>query len=205
MAPQITLYFLQASRCIRTAWQLHALNLDYELKFSSRVNGLAPPEFRQEAGGLGKFPTLVDNGITLFESGNIADLLPPLGDPKRYAVLQWVHAAEGTIALHGIAVMYARWHQKSGSVEETEIGLSKNIQNDLNYVTAELEKSGGKFLFGDQLSLADIQVHFSVAFVLGMKLGTLGKRWERLEQYVKDCEDTESYKQAVEKTGHKLG
>lgn len=131
-------------------------------------------------------------------------LLPPLGDPKRYAVLQWVHAAEGTLALHGIAVLYARWHQKSGSVEETEVGLSKNVQNDLNYVTAELEKSGGRFLFGDQLTLADIQVHFSLAFVLGKELGTQGKRWERLEQYVKDCEATESYKQAVEKTGHAI-
>lgn len=73
MAPQITLYFLQASRCIRTAWQLHEQKLDYELKFSPRVNGLAPPEFRQEAGGLGKFPTLVDNGISYYESGNIAE------------------------------------------------------------------------------------------------------------------------------------
>jgi glutathione S-transferase len=32
----------------------------------------------------------------------------------------------------------------------------------------------------------------------------MGKRWERLEKYVKDCEATESYKQAVEKTGHQF-
>jgi glutathione S-transferase len=73
MAPQITFYFLQASRCIRTAWQLHELGLDYDLKFSDRVGGLAPPEFRKEAGGLGKFPTIVDNGVTIAESGNIAE------------------------------------------------------------------------------------------------------------------------------------
>lgn len=73
MAPQITLYFLQASRCIRTAWQLHELGLDYDLKYSDRVGGLAPPEFRKEAGGLGKFPTIVDNGVTVTESGNIAE------------------------------------------------------------------------------------------------------------------------------------
>lgn len=73
MAPNITLYFLQASRSIRTAWQLHELGLDYTVKFSPRVGGLAPPEFKQEAGGLGKFPTLVDNGVVLYESGNIAE------------------------------------------------------------------------------------------------------------------------------------
>jgi len=73
MAPSITLYFLQASRCIRSAWQLNDLGLDYEVKFSSRLNGLAPPEFKKEAGGLGKFPTLVDNGTVVMESGNIAE------------------------------------------------------------------------------------------------------------------------------------
>jgi glutathione S-transferase len=113
-----------------------------------------------------------------------------------------VHASEGTFALHGISVMYARWHQKSGDPKETEIGLSKNIQADLDFMTAELGKSSGKFLFGDQLSVADIQMHFSVAFILQRELGTLGKRWERLEKYVRDCEATESYKKAVEKTGH---
>jgi glutathione S-transferase len=71
--PQITLYFLQASRCIRTAWQLHELNLPYNLRFSAREGGLAPPDFRKEAGGLGKFPTLIDGDLTLGESGNIAE------------------------------------------------------------------------------------------------------------------------------------
>ena len=100
--------------------------------------------------------------------------------------------------------MYARWHQKTGDPKETEKGLSKNIHNDLDFMTAELEKSNGKFLFGDEITLADIQMHFSIAFILGRDLGLLGKRWERLEKYVKDCEATESYKQAVEKTGHEF-
>lgn len=73
MAPQITLYFLQASRCIRTAWQLHELGLDYAVKFSPREGGLAPPAFRKEVGGLGKFPTLVDGDVTVTESGNIGE------------------------------------------------------------------------------------------------------------------------------------
>lgn len=131
-------------------------------------------------------------------------LLPPVGDPKRYAILQWVHAAEGTFALHGISVMYARWHQHTGDPKETEKGLSKNIHNDLDFMTAELEKSSGKFLFGDEITLADIQMHFSIAFILARDLGLMGKRWEKLEKYLKDCESTESYKQAVEKTGHQF-
>ena len=73
MAPQITLYFLQASRCIRSAWLLNALDLDYNVKFAPRENGVAPAAFKQEAGGLGKFPTLIDGDVTLFESSNITE------------------------------------------------------------------------------------------------------------------------------------
>ena len=56
MMPQITLYFLQASRSIRIAWLLEELGLDYELKFADREAGKAPQWLKDEAGGLGKFP-----------------------------------------------------------------------------------------------------------------------------------------------------
>lgn len=70
--PQITLYFLQASRCIRSAWLLEELGLDYELKFADRVNQKAPDEFKLASGNpLGKFPTLKDGDLVIYESGNI--------------------------------------------------------------------------------------------------------------------------------------
>lgn len=71
--PPITLWFLQASRCIRNAWLLEELGLKYEVKFSNRENGLAPDSFKKAAGGLGKFPTLQDGDITVGESGLITE------------------------------------------------------------------------------------------------------------------------------------
>ena len=71
--PKITLWFLQASRCIRNAWVLEELGLDYDVKFSNRENGVAPAGFKQEAGDLGKFPMLQDGDQEIAESGNITE------------------------------------------------------------------------------------------------------------------------------------
>lgn len=71
--PKITLWFLQASRSIRIAWLLEELGLDYEVKFADRENGVAPPGFKKEAGGLGKFPMLEDGELKIQESGCIVE------------------------------------------------------------------------------------------------------------------------------------
>lgn len=75
--PNITLYLLQSSRAIRTAWLLEELNLDYKCELSNRENGVAPLAFKEaiiKAGNpLGKSPTLVDDGIVVSESGAISE------------------------------------------------------------------------------------------------------------------------------------
>jgi glutathione S-transferase len=72
--PDITLYFLQASRSIRTAWQLEELGLDYKLEFSERENGKAPQHFKDASSdALGKFPLLKDGELVVGESGAIAE------------------------------------------------------------------------------------------------------------------------------------
>ena len=131
-------------------------------------------------------------------------LLPALGDPKRYKVLQWIHAAEATWALHGISILYARWNQKDGDVKKTEEGMSRNVIKDMNFLESELKKSGGKFLLGDSITAADTMMHFSAVFILARELGVKSKDYPGIERYIKDCEATESYKKAVDKTGHSL-
>lgn len=75
--PELTLYFLQASRSIRSAWQLEELGLDYKLEFSERENQKAPQHFKDNSGdALGKFPLLKDGDLTIPESGAIAEYVP---------------------------------------------------------------------------------------------------------------------------------
>ncbi|GAB7345098.1 hypothetical protein MBLNU457_3498t1 [Dothideomycetes sp. NU457] len=212
----ITLYFLQASRSIRTAWQLEELGLDYNVEFSPRVNKVAPPDFKQKAGDLGKFPTLVDNGLSVFESGAICEYLEekydqshkllPTDPSKRSTALRWVHAAEGTFMLHAIGITYTRWF--SGEHVEAaamiEAGMGKNVQKDFDLLEQELGKSQGKFLLGEQLTVADIMMHFSASFILARGLGTRGKSYPGVERWIEDCEATESFRKAVRHTGYDL-
>ena len=73
--PDITLYFLQASRSIRIVWLLEELGLEYKLEFYNREDtGLAPASFKRSCGsGLGKAPVLKDGDLTLQESGAITE------------------------------------------------------------------------------------------------------------------------------------
>jgi len=74
-SPNITLYFLGASRAIRIAWLLEELSLPYELVSSPRAsNGLAPPAFKAKVPTkLGKSPVIKDGDIVIQESSAIAE------------------------------------------------------------------------------------------------------------------------------------
>ncbi|KAF2131841.1 glutathione S-transferase [Dothidotthia symphoricarpi CBS 119687] len=218
--PPITLWFLQASRCIRTAWLLEELGLEYNVKSTGRTPaGKAPDDFKRQSGNpLGKFPTIQDGDLTIGESGAITEYLCETYDkaskyiPKdlvtRTKVLQWIHASEATFALHGIAILYTRWNLPkdvpAGTLEAMEKGLSVNVQNDLNWLEDELSKSSGRFLCGDHVTAADVMMQFSAEFILARELGTQGKNWPKVEEWLQTCTNTEGYKRAVEKTGHKL-
>lgn len=220
--PNITLYFLQASRCIRTAWLFESLNLPYNVKFSDRVNNKAPDEFKQLCGNpLGKFPTLHDGDLKLWESGTITEYLcetydmdgtmMPLNGIERYKTMIWVHAAEGTFLLHALAITYTRWNAPEdladGHKNGLEKGLSMSVLKDLDWLEMELEAQGTGWLVGAAPSAADIMMHFSIQFIFARELGVKGAakdKWKNIRKWLADCGNDAAYKKAVEKTGYTL-
>jgi glutathione S-transferase len=68
----LTLYFLQASRAIRSAWILEELEVPYELKYANRLpDGSAPNELGVPT-AVKMSPAIQDGDITIGESGAIA-------------------------------------------------------------------------------------------------------------------------------------
>ncbi|KAL9061524.1 MAG: hypothetical protein Q9162_000056 [Coniocarpon cinnabarinum] len=205
--PHLTLYFLQASRSIRVAWLLELLELPYQLESSPRVSNKAPAAFKEASGSrLGKFPVLRDaqpnsEDVVLFESGAIVeslcdrfdlagDLIPRAEEGKTYLrgrVLTFVHAAEGMIMLHALAILYFRWNvpqafrESSEGIEmmrETERNMSVNVRNDFDWLEQELSASTGLYLVGNSVTAADVMMGFSVEFVIARQLGITREEFE---------------------------
>lgn len=70
--PKITVYFLQASRSIRTVWLLEELGIPYEVEFADRQANKAPQDFKVNS-PTGRFPSIKDGDLVVAESGAISE------------------------------------------------------------------------------------------------------------------------------------
>lgn len=142
----------------------------------------------------------------LCEKYDTAHKLLPEHTATRIQCLRWLHAAEATYALHALAILYTRWFgaDNPSAAEKTEQGMSVNVCKDMDFLDVSLAKNKTKFLVGDTVTVADCMMLFSAQFILARQLGTKGRKWENVERWIAECEATESYKRALEKTGHKL-
>lgn len=110
----LTLYHVAGSRSMRSLWLLHELGIPFDVKeMPFDLKYLRSPEYLA-VHPLGRVPCLVDDEITVFESGAITQYLCERyddgklgrgpGHPERYEWLQWIHYAE-TIAVHAATLV----------------------------------------------------------------------------------------------------
>ena len=116
--------------------------------------------------------------------------------------------------MHGIAIMYARARLPKDVPEGTwkamHEAMAPNMHNNLNWLDSHLKpvhEAGGRYLVGDHLTAADINMLFSIQLIYDRKLGLedTDKAWENVERWRREMEEEESWKRCVEKTGFKLG
>jgi glutathione S-transferase len=102
----IKLYHAQLTRSVRIVWLLEELGVPYELATVPFTPPTPSTAFSQRT-PFGKFPTIEDGDLTMFESGAILEyilerygqgrLAPAPGTPARGKFLQWVHFAEASM------------------------------------------------------------------------------------------------------------
>jgi glutathione S-transferase len=201
----IIVHHLNDSRSQRILWLLEELDLPYEIKRYQRdaTTRLAPPEL-QKVHPLGKSPVITDGDRTIVESGAIIDyivrrhgggrLQPATESPAYDEYQQWLHYAEGSAMLPLMINLYAM--RLGDAAAPLMPRIESEIANHLSYIDGALK--GRKFIVGDSLTGADIQMSF-----VGEVAGAFGKRakYPNLDAWTRRLHDRPAYKKAIEKGG----
>ncbi|EJD54777.1 glutathione S-transferase-like protein [Auricularia subglabra TFB-10046 SS5] len=213
--PTLVLHHLSASRSFRILWLLEELNVPYEIKKYTRVEGLFAPEELKKVSPLGKAPILQDGDVTLAESGAIVEYLihkygPQFNCPEEHYVqnVYFTHLAESTLGPTGSTKI--TWQVLPTKVPfvvrpilnavKTKF-LSARIDPELQTLTTivedQLAKAPAEFFVADRLTSADFMMHWCLAFFED-RLPALGPK---TKAYVARMKERPAYKSAVEKGG----
>jgi glutathione S-transferase len=198
----IKLYFAPRTRSIRILWLLEELGLPYELVRAE----FKPPSrnfFVQET-PTGKFPTIEDGDVVMFESGAIVEYLlerygrgrlaPPPGSRERAPFLQWLHFAESTaFPPLGILVWLTLYRPDAGAHATLIDDTRARAAAGLDVVERQLART--PYLVGDDFTAADIMMGFTL--VAARLLGPLDDRYPALNAYLARLESRPAFQKAI--------
>ena len=172
----LTLYHCNGSRSMRSLWLLYEMGIEFTLKeLPFSMEGLRTPEYLSIS-PLGRVPCLVDDGVSVFESGAIAQYLGEHydpegklhrapGTPERTEWLIWLHYAE-TMAVHGASLVqqkvFIAKEDRSPVVQKLE---SRRLEKALEVVDRHL--ADRDFLLKSGFSTVDTNVGYSVHLAKG--------------------------------------
>jgi glutathione S-transferase len=196
----ITLYHAPRTRSLRIVWLLEELGVPYELA----TVGFEPParQFSQRT-PTGKFPTLVDGEVTMFESGAIGEYLverygagrlaPPIGSPARGAYLQWMHYAESAFVPFGNIA----WHRLFKQDADDIPGVMEDYREWARAALAVLERAlaDKPYLVGDAFTAADAMMGYTVLCVRWF--GMLGEEYPNLNAYLDRLQERPAFQKAL--------
>lgn len=111
-------------------------------------------------------------------------------------------AAEGDFMLHGEAIFSIRKAAPTPAIQEIEAKLAVPVQHDLDWLEEQLRNGATTYLAGNEVTVADTMMVFSVQDIFANKLGTAGRAWPRINEWLKHVESGEIYQRALQRTGY---
>jgi glutathione S-transferase len=201
----ITIHHLDDSRSQRILWLLEELGQPYEITQHKRdpETRLAPTALKA-VHPLGKSPVIEDEDRVVAESGAIIDyilrrygngrLQPAASDPCYDNYVHWMHYAEGSgMPAFIIRINVARVGDSAAPMLPR---LDAEIALQLSYINDALE--GRRYILGDELTAADIQLSFVGELAAG-RFGIV--QYPNVEAWVKRFQTRPAYQAALARGG----
>ncbi|GAA3918370.1 glutathione S-transferase family protein [Litoribacillus peritrichatus] len=197
----ITVHHLNRSRSKRVLWLLEELNMPYELVCHERnpMTQMAPDSLKK-IHPLGKAPIVVDEGVTLCESGAVMEFilskdsehrLRPASDADNYyQYLEWLHFAEGSLALPVITSLLMGMEKRSGA--PLDFYIKKELDVDFGYIESTLAERA--YFAGNEFTAADVMMTIVLEFADNLKLLD---GYPKIHDYLKSVQTRPAYKKAA--------
>jgi glutathione S-transferase len=214
----IVVHHLNHSRSQRVLWLLEELELPYEIKYYERdpVTRLAPPALRA-VHPLGKSPVLVDDDVTIAETGAIVEYLvekaggrlrPDVGTADRQRWTYWMHFAEGSLmpqllldlvlmTMPGRAPEPLQEAAKSAADAARAGFAAPNLRTMFDFIESELAQR--PWFAGEEFSAADVMMSFPLE-AGGARAGAFQGR-RKLETFVERIHARPAYRKALARGG----
>jgi glutathione S-transferase len=215
----IVVHHLNNSRAQRVLWLLEELAEPYELKHYQRdKETMLAPASLKAIHPLGKSPVITDDGNTVAESGAVLEYLldrygngrlrPAQGTPEFLRYRFFLHYAEGSLMplmllglvfqrmAHGPAPFFAKPILKGAAETAQRTFIGPQVKLHLDYLEGELK--GKRWLLGDSLSAADIQMSFPIE-AISVRSNLSG--YPELARYLQQVRSEPGYRRAIEKGG----
>ncbi|MEO6954014.1 MAG: glutathione S-transferase [Polyangia bacterium] len=216
----LIVHHLNNSRSQRVLFLLEELGVPYEIVRHERDKKtmLAPPALLA-VHPLGKSPVIVDDGVTMAETGAIIEYIlerygngrlePKRGTPEHRRYTYWMHYAEGT--LMPILVMklvfnrietspmpfFVRPIAKGIAKKVKRLVIEPNLKRNVEFIEEELGRSA--WLAGDEFTACDIQMSFPVEAAAAR--GGVDRSKPRILAYVERMKARPAYQRAMERGG----
>jgi glutathione S-transferase len=216
----LVVHHLNNSRSQRVLWLLEELGVPYEVKRYERdaKTMLAPPSL-MAIHPLGKSPVIVDDDVTVAESGAIIEylvgkygdgrLLPPAGTAQRLRYIYWLHHAEGSamtplllkLVFDRVATNPAPWPvsaiARRIAATVTNAFIAPNLKRHFDYIEAELNSH--TWFAGEEFTAADIQMSFPLEIAVP-RAGLSASRPKSIA-FLERIRARDAYKRALERGG----
>jgi len=216
----LVVHHLNNSRSQRVLWLLEELGVPYEVKRYERdaKTMLAPPSLLA-IHPLGKSPVIVDDDVTVAESGAIIEylvgkygdgrLLPPAGTAQRLRYTYWLHYAEGSamtplllkLVFDRVATNPAPWPvsaiARRIAATVTDAFIAPNLKRHFDYIEAELNSH--TWFAGEEFTAADIQMSFPLEIAVP-RAGLSASRPKSIA-FLERIRARDAYKRALERGG----